>query len=678
MSSKKTDDDSADLDAGALIDPNADTALAGDISMSTDSTVSMRLEQQTIEDGDGPLLVPHEYEVWGDGVYKRRVFTASPGEAPPAVPSLARDCPNAHKIRLERVTVAPLYVRRLGRRLDDNTRTVSLAVVDSYVNGAPQWKELSIPQIDVADASRLLLYSAENLPVDSNNKAGLVAFLSAMRGENERELHVRDVVKRLGYHELSGGRFGWRVGHRWIGPEDTLLSNDAKGKLVDAVYAHGDPAEWRRFAAGWLEKHTVIRWMLAASFTSPLLRFVGHRTFILHHYAKSRAGKSVLAHFAQSVWGHPHRLFTSFNATEKAFLELFGTVSDLPLFIDELQAKNATLDTGALIMQICEEEPRQRANARGGLEAAFHPWRLLVRTTGEQVLAGASGEDLGGQANRALETSHTGLVEEDGIALRTYNQEPHTFGHAGPAFLERLNARLHENPEYPRVLAAQVRIFIQAFAGLGLPSSTTQHLAVLALGECLMLSWIFGWEMEPAVRQAIEDGVEMSHTLRTVDNRESLDVRALEFIRGHRAAAASLYADATTDAGRHILTGRQQRTQPLVGVINAGRHRNEVWYFPAQLQRLLRETYNSPGDRILEEWANLGYLKRESDRRLTMNRSIAGIVSAKFYVGDQTKIYAHDETMTRGQIDVRALAEYSRKILSGEIDIDETPEELAD
>ena len=72
----------------------------------------------------------------------------------------------------------------------------------------------------------------------------------------------------------------------------------------------------------WLEimepnrKRDKFRFILAASFTAPLLRIIRQRIFLFTTGAAAKGGKTAALKAALSAWGDPERLMVNFNATQ--------------------------------------------------------------------------------------------------------------------------------------------------------------------------------------------------------------------------------------------------------------------------------------------------------------------------------------------------------------------------
>lgn len=343
---------------------------------------------------------------------------------------------------------------------------------------------------------------------------------------------------------------------------------------------------------------------------------------------------TTLSRLGQSVFGHPKEFARSLNrTTQNALTEVFKYVSDLPLLLDEMQGRQ--VNASDFVMQACTEQHKARVRQEGGMviESA-KPWRLLIRTTGEQTLTGADNEDLGGQGNRALEVRHPGLQEDQATEIYEWLENPQHYGHAGLRFLMYLRDVVND-PTRLKALKddrAQYRSWLTTKFGKAKPTATERQLSAIMVSEVQMLRWVFGFTSQEAIQLAAQDAVSISGYLRVRDSNRPLWERAKDFLVEHRYANAHLYADATTDSGRAKLCMFGSKTSmPLTAAMNAGSAGTEVWYFPSAVNKLLRDKFNAPPDRIWEELSEQGVLDRSSDR-IARHRQIKGVFTGKVYV----------------------------------------------
>lgn len=620
----------------------------------------MRLEQQEING----VLIHHKWEVWRDGVYRRKVFLVTADEGTPPCPSPHESAPIKYALaHLERVTGRPAYLSGIGHRIDDSRELLGLtflagsepeesektveerdaAAKSSGKLPGEQWKTVWVKHDVIADAHKILELSVDVFPVRTSSAKSMSDFLTDCYDANMGSMKST-IVRRSGYHCVDG-KHGWLIGQRWIGHGKVTALPPEHG-LQRALCTHGSEEEWLRWvqeAWNFSESAWIIRWMLAVTMASPLLRHVGERTFLCHHYTQSGGSKSLLARIGQSAWGNPKENFLSINrATQNSLLEIFKYVSDIPVLLDEMQGREN--DISAFAMQACQETHKERTKQDGGLrEIEAKSWRLIIRTTGEQTLAGADQTDLGGQQGRVLEIRHPGLQIEHAEKLFRTLDDPHHYGYAGLRFLQQLAPVVNDGDRLTKLRERFQETMALMVEHTGRRSAVERQMAAIALGEALMLRWVFGYEAELAGKVALRDGLDiLDNWIRVKEGSPALWGRALEFLVEHRHACAHMYADVSLENGKQKLVSWGSKTSaPIIGAINAGPTQSEIWYFPNAVNKLLKEHYGT-AERIWEEFAQEGILDRGSDR-LARQRQIKGVLAnTKVYVVRKDKLFAYE------------------------------------
>src|SRR5690606_10278170 len=255
---------------------------------------------------------------------------------------------------------------------------------------------------------------------------------------------------------------------------------------------------WLRFASR-ARRHPMVRFALACGFAAPLLRLVGHRTFIVHLWGPSRGGKTAAGWLAVSVWGDPEQLTASFYATRVGMERMAALYSDLPMLVDERQVVGDKQElVEGLVYMLGLGRSKIRGTKSGGLEAA-KTWHTIVLTTGEEPLSSDSSPT--GVKTRALEWYGQPFEGDEAEARRTH-------GHAGPLFIRRLMAELERDPN-------MVKADVDIMTGLlekEAPGALGSHLtavAIVATADAYASEWVFG---EPE-DQAFEGAVALAQTV---------------------------------------------------------------------------------------------------------------------------------------------------------------------
>lgn len=535
--------------------------------------------------------VPRGYELWGDGVYLRQqdaVLSGSP-------PSWREPLPIFLTENRKRISNRPLWISGLG--LTQDTKEPLIQLTFGLVTGGMD--SVWIERADMVDTRRLTVLGAKGLPVDSVNARDVVVYLRACEALNGPILPVLHVGHRSGPYVTEAG-MGWLVGSRWIGPGHLEADPRGQARFNAALVAKGDPAEWM---AQWRILHSkgwITRWGMAATFAAPLLRLVGSRTFILHHWGDSSSGKTALASFAMSAWGDPTRLFSSLNRTAISVTEVFKHVTDLPVLFDEKQVSTVTPEE--IIYAICLGAGRERSTREGGLRQDRPTWTTMARTTGEVPLVGA--HDVGGQNNRVLQVHSPAFpIKREAEALYHFMAE--NYGHAGPLFLEYLAAAVNGGGlAQMKAIYDEIRTAITAQAGEGNHSG---YAACIGLAQVLTDVWMLGESGAVAKTRAIADCVQAVKETAPAQVGSYAE-RALGRLRDHFISYPMAYVDDTSAEGRE----RAKYVIRMVGVECA----HGVVFIPHEADEVLRAAGYEPA-RVWRDFAAKGWLVREGSSLMT-------------------------------------------------------------
>lgn len=605
----------------------AEVQKTDDVVQNSSTTTSGRLEEQMVSGVHGTVVIDKRYEIWGDGVYRRKQWVPLPEEELDedgvARPSLLKDCPKAARGRLEQVTGRPIWLSALGTRDDDGREIIGI----SYrLHDDTETVWLTYDQIAIQQELQKLSQIA--MPVRSSNATRLSDYLTDCFDANHKLGQAKTIVRRLGYHHVNK-RHGWVVagddGPRWIGGPDVVVERDPSS-LSNALHTKGSLKAWCDYTRSqWNinDRSWFVRWAQSVAFAAPLVGLLGQRTFTVHHTGQSGGGKSTIAFLAQSAWGHPKDFSLSLTrVTQNAATEIFRHISGLPLLLDETEGSEVSLSD--FIYQAASERHKVRVKSEGGIHLnPAKDWSTVIRTTGERFIAGASNADLGGQRNRVLEVDFTPDPQQSLDIWTNWLSKAPDYGHAGTLFCSRLYQLLDrvENHKSLEERYKNLRDDIAVALGAKEPSSQERFLGVIALAEYLMLYWLYDYEKERAIDIAREDAIRIATMhIRGLDGPTNLLELGLDALEQHRAQFAQTYVDLNDEAGRMKLAKYGTRSSlPITAVIDE--KRGEIWYLPDAIDKYLEAKFNSKPARFWHEMAQSGYVvKSEKQRKLKANR----------------------------------------------------------
>jgi hypothetical protein len=288
-----------------------------------------------------------------------------------------------------------------------------------------QWQTAIFPRSTIFQARSITVLTDLGCTVTSENAKMIVKFLGALEQEN---IDVLDLTE-------STSTFGWQ-------PRNRFLPGHAPDMVIDV------PPNMARWASAYCKNGTLDGWlaamkphrtryrfrfMLAASFTAPLLRVLKQRTFFVYNWGASRSGKSAALKAALSAWGDPERLTVTFNATQVALERMAGFFCDLPLGIDERQLagqKQESLEK--IVYMLASGTGRGRGSKDGGLQE-IRNWRSVILATGEEPISKATSQT--GVDTRMIEVVGAPFDSEQD-ASKMHQDCALNCGWAGPAFIQ--------------------------------------------------------------------------------------------------------------------------------------------------------------------------------------------------------------------------------------------------
>ena len=350
-----------------------------------------------------------------------------------------------------------------------------------------EWQRAIYPRSTIFSSRNITTLSDLGCTVTSENAKNVVKFLGALEAENIDAIPKNDATSS----------FGWQPGRRFLpGHDDGItLDIDQSQRVMAAAYCQNGTME------RWVEhmrphrQRDKFRFILAASFTPPLLRIIKQRIFVIYNWGGSKGGKTAALKAALSAWGDPERLMVSFNATQVGIERTAALFCDLPLGIDERQL--AGNNQGALekiVYMITSGTGKIRGAKAGGIQA-IQQWRTVAMATGEEPLSTDTTQT--GVSTRVLELYGPPFDNEEDASLM-HQQAATDHGWAGPAYIERL-LQMSELEVVERY--EEMRDYVRGISR-GKNGSHIAGIAAVALADSLIGQWFFGEDPEDAAAAA--------------------------------------------------------------------------------------------------------------------------------------------------------------------------------
>lgn len=439
------------------------------------------------------------------------------------------------------------------------------------------WHKAIFPRSTIFTSRGITTLSDLGCTVTSENAKQVVRFLEALEAENI------DIISKA----ESTSTMGWQTRGRFLPAhgEDIILDVDPSLRGWAAAYHYSGTLE------DWLElmrpnrERDKFRFILAASFTAPLLRIIQQRIFFVYNWGGSKGGKTAALKAALSAWGDPERLMVNFNATQVALERMAGFYNDLPMGIDERQlagAKQESLER--IVYMIASGTGRARGSKAGGLQA-LNTWRTVAIATGEEPLSTDTTQT--GVSTRVLEI-YGGPFDDEKAASLMHQQAPQHCGWAGPAFIEKI-LKYDEQSIRDRFAELQEEVYKIANGSSG---SHIAGITGVTLADAMIEDWLFN----PVDDREPEPGTKLQLTLSDAAKERALKMAATIINEQLAAGAGDVNEHATQFIVDWILSNRQYFGEKAIGTVlgtmNPGGSR--VYIYPSVLNQSLQRAGFSP------------------------------------------------------------------------------------
>lgn len=338
------------------------------------------------------------------------------------------------------------------------------------------WHTAIYPRSTIFTARGITALADLGCTVTSENAKHVVQFLEALEAENIDIITRADSTSTMGWQ--TRGRF--LPGHG----DDIILDIEPSLRGWAAAYHRAGTLE------AWIEtmrehrRRDKFRFILAASFTAPLLKILQQRIFFVYNWGGSKGGKTAALKAALSAWGDPERLMINFNATQVALERMAGFYNDLPMGIDERQlagSKQETLEK--IVYMIASGTGRARGSKGGGLQQ-LNTWRTVALATGEEPLSTETTQT--GVSTRVLEI-YGGPFDDERSASLMHQRAPENCGWAGPEFIERI---LKTDDASIRDRYAEMYEKVYAIAD-GTSGAHIAGISAVAIADAMIETWLF-------------------------------------------------------------------------------------------------------------------------------------------------------------------------------------------
>lgn len=280
----------------------------------------------------------------------------------------------------------PILITGKTFSVEEKIYKVTLA----YKNSSGKWKKLEPTEKAIVFNQRKLVDLANaDLPVTSQNAAGLVEYFDAFAAANEINFPLEYSVPRGGWYKFHGTENFADPRRDFIITDDDdkkiSVKVNERSEFANGLQKAGSLAEWKK-GYELAKKSPVARLNVAASVAPPLLNILGERNFMLYTVAPTRAGKTTALYLGASAVGS-EKIIRSFDATKNGLIGAAADVSDYAFFVDEKQVADNRIreQLSGLVYAFGNGIGRTKLNKDSTLRK-LQDWRTIAIATGETQL----------------------------------------------------------------------------------------------------------------------------------------------------------------------------------------------------------------------------------------------------------------------------------------------------
>jgi hypothetical protein len=379
--------------------------------------------------------------------------------------------------------VGPRPILVVARSADHITGEESARVAWRDLTG---WRVVQVTRRALIDTRGMVAELGPlGAPITSQSARYWAAWFLAFELANEALLPLSRSTQHTGWIGEPGTPGCVFVAHATHG---YMLTGEAD-RVAAALAPRGTlAAHLEALRAAW-DTGPVMRRVICAALTPPLLKPLGARGFALHLCGDSSRGKTTMLRIAASIFGDPdHPAWVStWNSTANAAELRAATLCDLPLIYDEIGASDPVA-VQRLIYTLINGESRGRMTSTLAAQRA-RSWRTVVLSTGEAAIAD---ELATGAQARVLTLDVVGFGTLDGNAseiARLLHACAANSGNFGAQYIADLAGLGPDEWAHAAELRNKYRgIYLEGEAVAGARSRVADAYSLLALVERVLIT----------------------------------------------------------------------------------------------------------------------------------------------------------------------------------------------
>jgi uncharacterized protein (DUF927 family) len=472
---------------------------------------------------------------------------------------ILKDGKNGQQIE---VTRTPIFIAKKLKDIENLQEKVELVFISNN-----QKHTLVVEKSQLASTKEIVGLSNFGVLVNSNNAKLLVQYLYDYEAVNSSLIPLQYMTNKLGWYK-----------DKFIPFEDNIVVL-FNGGIFEGLNTAGTFQEWQQ-GIQQFRFNEAFRFIMAASFTAPLLNLLNQRIFLIHLWGDSRSGKTATLKAALSIWGNPDDLVVTFNATKVGLEKIANFYNDLPIGIDERQVANNQEFIENLVYMLSLGKGKLRGSKGGGLQP-LSTWHTVILSTGEEPLSSTTSNE--GVFTRTIEINLKPFDNEE-QARACYEVIQSNYGWAGREWIKAIQ----QEKELLQQIKNTSRMFFDELIK-HYPQILQSHAQALALVGAvdIKISELIFKEKQP------EDitMVTLEAVAEQLQGTEEVDI-------GQRAY------DYILDMINAHIKNFEEEAKERWGFLQDG----VVEFFPSVLEKLLREMNFNP-KKVYAAWEEKGLIK---------------------------------------------------------------------
>lgn len=300
-------------------------------------------------------------------------------------------------------------------------------------------KQFELPSSMVAEPAKLFPYLAgKEITMETGMGPHIQRYISDWVSIQRQKALATKAYDQFGWHnqDFVIGNILFSAGK----PPASIILTESPAKLSNEFTPAGSLDVWkalidRAYNHPGLQS---LQFALLAGMAAPLVKMFGDYggLVVYMHSDKTGLGKTTIERAALSTWcTWRELLITNKQATDNAVYSMLGTVSNMPVVIDELTNK-ANDEIGDLVHLISAGNPKKRCDIKGGLVKRDARWETIVIGSGNLLLSEKLAQHKAhAEAERARIFEYTLNLAASPIdpqeAMQLFPQLSDNYGHAG-------------------------------------------------------------------------------------------------------------------------------------------------------------------------------------------------------------------------------------------------------